>query len=71
MFTPLNRNVKQTFLQTEKFPTMSQPFAILLAEQAVRQFFKQWNAGLQPCLLLETYGTKGGEFFPLFIIFFF
>ena len=33
---------------------MSQPFAILLAEQAVRQFFKQWNAGLQPCLLLET-----------------
>ena len=36
---------------------MSPPFAILLAEQAVRQFFKQWNAGLQPCLLLETHAS--------------
>ena len=34
---------------------MSQPFAILLAEQAVREFTKQWYAGLQPCLLLETH----------------
>ena len=34
---------------------MSQPFVILLAEQAVREFTKQWYAGLQPCLLLETH----------------
>ena len=48
---------ENTFLQTEKLPTMSQPFAILLAEQAVRQFFTQWNAGLQPCLLMETHAS--------------
>ena len=36
---------------------MSQPFAILLAEQAVRQYVKQWNTGLQLCLLLETRGS--------------
>ncbi len=36
---------------------MSQHFAILLAEQAVREFVKQWNAGLQPCLLLETHSS--------------
>ena len=36
---------------------MSPPFAILLAEQAVREFVKQWNAGLQPCLLLETHAS--------------
>ena len=36
---------------------MSQPFATLLAEQAVQQFFKQWHAGLQPCLSLETHSS--------------
>ena len=51
------RNVKQKFLQTENLSTMSQPFAILLAEQAMHQFLKQWNAGLQPCLLLETHAS--------------
>ena len=34
---------------------MSQPFAIRLAEKAVREFFTRWSAGLQPCLLLETH----------------
>ena len=33
---------------------MSQPFAIRLAENAVREFFSRWSAGLQPCLMLET-----------------
>ena len=33
---------------------MSQPFAIRLAENAVREFFTRWVAGLQPSLLLET-----------------
>ena len=40
---------------------MSPPFAILLAEQALHQFVKQWKAGLQPCLLLETH-TNGAIF---------
>ena len=54
---PSYRIVNQTFLLLKKFPTMSQPFAILLTEQAVRQYVKQWNAGLKPCLLLETHGS--------------
>ena len=40
---------------------MSPPFALLLAEQAVQEFFKRWCAGLQPCLLLET--NASGEIF--------
>ena len=40
---------------------MSPPFALVLAKQAVREFFKRWCAGLQPCLLLET--NSNGEIF--------
>ena len=29
----------------------------VIAEQAVRDFFNQWFAGLQPCLLLETHSN--------------
>ena len=36
---------------------MSKPFAIRLAENAVREFFTRWSAGLQPCLLLETHAN--------------
>ena len=40
---------------------MSPPFAFVMAEQAVREFFARWCAGLQPCLLLETQ-TNGDIF---------
>ena len=40
---------------------MSPPFALVMAEQAVREFFARWCAGLQPCLLLETQ-TNGDIF---------
>ena len=33
---------------------MSQPHPVKVAEQAVREFFQQWIAGLQPSLLLQT-----------------
>ena len=36
---------------------MSQPFAIRLAEKAVREFFLRWSAGLQPSLILETHAN--------------
>ena len=36
---------------------MSQPFAIRLAEKAVREFFTRWSAGLQPSILIETHAN--------------
>ena len=42
---------------------MSPPFALVLAEQAVKEFFGRWCDGLRPLLLLEP--QPNGDIFVM------